>query len=435
MEAGDTITLLAQSRDLVALLDLSFELVFVSAGIEDVLGHEPASVIGRSAVDFLHPDEVELFADLAGQAMRDAHQPDSPALYRLRHADGSFVSVEVLGGVALDGGEPAGFWLVGRTPRRSEVYATVLHSLLEQRPLSVALEPVPDAMFPTAAASVALTCWPRDEPAFTIGERLPPRLSGRHRSAGTVWDRAMRTGEPVACSSLDELDPETARLAAGEDLASVLVMPVRVFGPEVAGLLTIWGARDRPVAEGLRGLAVLVCDLVATALRLREQFDDLHRSARSDPLTGLANRTAFDEAFESGSGSDAVAVLYVDLDRFKAVNDTHGHLIGDALLEVVARRMTAQVREQDLVARLGGDEFAILCPGCGPDEAVHVAERIIAAVSEPVTIDDVHIEVGASIGVAHAAARRDDLLRRADDALYDAKAAGRGRAHVDTGAG
>ena len=430
MEAPEIVALLAQSRDMVAILDLSFEIVFMSDGVEDVLGYAPADTLGRSAVDFLHPDELELFAALTAHAMAAGHQPDAATLYRLRRADGEFVSVEVLGGIALDGGEPAGFYLVGRRPRRSEVYATVLHGLLEQQPLSVALEPVPLAMFPTDAAAVVLTCWPRSEPMFSVGERLPPRLSGRQQPPGTVWERAVRTGEVIGCSSLDELDAETAELAAEAGLTSLLVVPMRAFDAEVVGLLTIWGVQGRPPAEGLRGFGLLVVDLVATALRLREQFDDLHRTARSDPLTGLANRTAFEEAFDAGGDTDPVAVLYVDLDRFKAVNDTHGHLVGDELLEVVARRMTAQVRDHDLVARLGGDEFAVLCPGCGRDEAVLVAERIIAAVSEPITIGDVRVEVGASIGIACADARSGDLLRRADDALYDAKAAGRGRAHV-----
>ena len=430
MEAEAIVAGLAQSRDLVALVDLSFEIVFMSEGVADVLGFEPAAMIGRAASDFFHPDERSLFTELADGAVSDGHQPDAATLLQLLHADGGFVTVEVLAGVALDGAEPAGFWVVGRTPRRAEVHATVLHRLLERQALSVALEPVPAAMFPTDAAAVVLTCWPRGEPMFSVGARLPPRLSGRQRLPGSVWERAVRTGEVIVCPSLDQLDPETARLAADAGLSNLLVVPMGALGSGVVGLLVIWGVQGRPPAEGLRGLGLMVGDLVVTAVRLREQFDDLHRSARSDPLTGLANRTAFEEAFAAGDDADAVAVLYVDLDRFKAVNDRHGHLVGDELLGVVARRMSAQVRDEDLVARLGGDEFAVLCPGCGRDEAMRVADRVIAAVREPIAIGDIHIEIEASVGVAYDVTRRADLLRRADDALYDAKAAGRGRAHV-----
>ena len=123
----------------------------------------------------------------------------------------------------------------------------------------------------------------------------------------------------------------------------------------------------------------------------------------------------------------SVAILYIDLDRFKAVNDSYGHLVGDALLEVVARRMAREIRSQDLIARLGGDEFAVLCPGCERDEASGIAQRIIDAVSEPIMIGESRILIGASVGVAHAPVYAEDLLRRADDALYNAKSHGRGQ--------
>jgi len=241
----------------------------------------------------------------------------------------------------------------------------------------------------------------------------------------------VRSGDVVACGALDEMDAETARLCAREGLSRVVVMPVRGFGAAVVGLWTIWGVEGMPIAEGLRGLGHMVCDLAEAALRIRERIDDLHRSARADSLTGLANRVAFDEAVRACTEETSVAMLYINLDRFKLINDTHGHLFGDTLLEVVARRMAGEVHEQDVVARLGGDEFAVLCPTCDKAEAEQLAERIIRAVRRPIVIDAQQVSVGASIGVAHSALHASDLLRSADQALYVAESAGRGRVHVN----
>lgn len=430
MTNDDILSVLAASKDLVSVADLSLQVQWVSDGAREILGYDPADVVGTSGLDFYHPDDVGLFASVVSQITRDRYTPRTYSLFRLRHADGSYVTLEVLGGLVESDGEPVGFWMVGRPPRRSEVYADVLHSLLDELPLARALEPIPEAMFPEVGAKVCITCWPSSEPIFTVGDRLPPSLTGRVRLPGTLWDHAVRTRTSVARDSLDELDPATAKLAAREGLDSVLVLPIRAFGADINATLTIWGEIGSPPAGSLERLAELAADLVAAALRVRGRLDDLSRTARSDALTGLANRAAFEEALAANATASHVAILYIDLDRFKAVNDTFGHLVGDQLLEVVARRMLREVRTVDLMARLGGDEFAVLCPGCDPDEAVRIAERIITTVTEPVVVDGHELHVGASVGVAHSAVYVDDLLRRADDALYDAKNAGRGTVRV-----
>jgi len=136
-----------------------------------------------------------------------------------------------------------------------------------------------------------------------------------------------------------------------------------------------------------------------------------------------------------------IGVLYIDLDGFKAVNDDHGHSVGDAVLAEVAARVSAAVRSGDVVARLGGDEFAVLCPefDAHPD-LTGVAERIIAAITEPISVKGLDVVVGASVGIAtatrsQAGASPDSLVDLADQALYQAKADGRGRWHfAPTGA-
>jgi diguanylate cyclase (GGDEF)-like protein len=157
--------------------------------------------------------------------------------------------------------------------------------------------------------------------------------------------------------------------------------------------------------------------------------------ARHDPLTDLPNRTVFREALEAAlvrtRRGGQVAVLCLDLDRFKAVNDTLGHAIGDRLLQEAGARLKAVVRETDLVARLGGDEFAIVEVGSPqPTSATLLADRVVTALSRPFRIDEHEISVGCSIGVSIGpsdGAVAEQLLRNADLALYRAKAEGRGQ--------
>ena len=157
--------------------------------------------------------------------------------------------------------------------------------------------------------------------------------------------------------------------------------------------------------------------------------------ARHDALTGLANRVLFKDRLEDDlkrvRRGESVAVLCLDVDHFKSVNDTLGHPVGDGLLKSVAERLRSCVRELDTVARLGGDEFAIIQVGAEqPDGATALARRIIEALCEPYEVDGHRLVLGISIGVSLSpwdAEQADHLLKHADMALYRAKAEGRGR--------
>ncbi len=162
----------------------------------------------------------------------------------------------------------------------------------------------------------------------------------------------------------------------------------------------------------------------------------IRHMARHDALTDLPNRVLLRERMEEALGvrrreGQAFAVLCLDLDQFKAVNDTLGHPVGDALLKAVAARLGTVVRAGDTIARLGGDEFALIQPLAQPHEAEALARRIIETVSLPYDLDGQHVVIGTSIGIAVAPLDGDDpdiLLKNADLALYRAKADGRGTA-------
>ena len=209
---------------------------------------------------------------------------------------------------------------------------------------------------------------------------------------------------------------------------------------------TVQFERDYPAREGAPHLAVTYVPLrlddgrvdgfVGVAQDVTQQHKEqarLQDLAQRDPLTGLLNRGGFNAQLErhlqDGNGP-SLALLYIDLDRFKPVNDQHGHAVGDQVLRHFAQRLTRLVRPSDAVARLGGDEFAVLLQVREAPNAHAVANKVIAAASAPFNLHGLQVRIGASVGVAvgaDAARGADELLARADAQLYLAKAAGRGQ--------
>ena len=199
---------------------------------------------------------------------------------------------------------------------------------------------------------------------------------------------------------------------------------------DVAGQPRWWSLTGRPTFDrfntfvGFRGVGADVTEATQDARRTAYL-------ASYDSLTGLANRIVFQRALEEACAEALEcrsAVLYLDLDGFKQVNDTLGHATGDALLFAVAQRIRNCVREGDVAARLGGDEFAILMQGATEQAAALLAQRVLEGVSHPVFLEGHKVEVHVSIGIALSAPGLPAaaLLDNADRALYQAKTGGRG---------
>lgn len=183
-------------------------------------------------------------------------------------------------------------------------------------------------------------------------------------------------------------------------------------------------------------LAFLILRLHKRSVTLRASEAEVRHLALHDTLTGVGNRLTFNNGLDElllrrEKTDQLIAVLYLDLDRFKHVNDTLGHPTGDELIRQFAQRLNKIIRSRDVIGRVGGDEFTIALTDFESVEFVEsVCRRIIEAVSQPYDIDGNHINVGVSIGVSLAplhGSTRTDLLRKADIALYHAKGAGRGR--------
>jgi diguanylate cyclase (GGDEF)-like protein len=223
-------------------------------------------------------------------------------------------------------------------------------------------------------------------------------------------------------SLLRQIEEALLPLLSAHLFASVLEM-LAIYAAVQAGSLAIL----------LVGLVIAIFQyLVAELLKSKARGKELQRLATLDTLTGLANRDRFQEAVAAALADQTdlrrpFAVMLIDLDRFKEVNDTLGHHYGDELLRKLGPRLEAAIGPDGLVARLGGDEFALLTPPATDEETFELAAaRLIACVAQPIYVDELALEVGASIGIARFPVDGTDantLLRRADVAMYAAKEA------------
>jgi diguanylate cyclase (GGDEF)-like protein/PAS domain S-box-containing protein len=242
-------------------------------------------------------------------------------------------------------------------------------------------------------------------PSEVIGEVAPHIPVDRRKAFFELVERA-KQGEQL-------LDHEEVRINRDGQRCFVSLSTAVVFGPggEVTGFLG------------------MLTDITAR----KDMENRLRNLAHRDPLTGLANRFLVSERIDAAMArrdeEHAVSLLLLDLDGFKAVNDSFGHALGDELLLGVAGRLMTCLRSNDLAARLGGDEFAVLLETVDPQEAVRVGERILEAIAAPFALSRAEIVVTASIGVVHADGDRttQDLLRDADVAMYMAKGEGKNR--------
>jgi diguanylate cyclase (GGDEF)-like protein len=208
-----------------------------------------------------------------------------------------------------------------------------------------------------------------------------------------------------------------------------LVLGVR-DGEVNRALITLHGVDPAVVGDEARALR----DRLAVAVVARDRQDRLEHRATHDPLTGLVNTDGLQHALAPLlEGDDELAVLFIDLDHFKDVNDCYGHATGDRLLQAAARRLRRGTPDGALIARSGGDEFVVVLPACDAARAREAAGRILGSLDQPFIIAANEHRTGASIGVAlyptHAL-DREDLLRCADIAMYESKRQGRNRATV-----
>jgi len=249
---------------------------------------------------------------------------------------------------------------------------------------------------------------------------------------------AYHTGEAIAVPELtkDDRFPKFAPRAVDAGLAAVFTFPLN-HGDLRLGALDLYRDAPGPLSAESMGMAQTLADVAAAYLinaqarsDLQDSSDQSRDAALHDPLTGLPNRVLMlerlEHAFQRGRRSGrTTAVFFLDLDEFKAVNDTYGHLIGDQLLVAVAGRLTEVLRPGDSLARLSGDEFVVLCEDLADSsEANEIAVRFDEALAEPFVLSGVELQIDASIGIAFTGSSTDapeELIHDADLAMYRTK--------------
>ncbi|MDH3755908.1 MAG: GGDEF domain-containing protein, partial [Acidimicrobiia bacterium] len=245
------------------------------------------------------------------------------------------------------------------------------------------------------------------------------------------WLDAFHSGHPVDAADLAELEPQIQDAAHELGLNTVWVRPVLV--DEIQGpvaCLVAWRERPGDPSPNQTQLLDRAAETAALAFLNSIRLQALTQAALRDPLTGLANRAGLTRTSSAIPPPDT-AVLYLDLDGFKPINDNYGHAVGDELLVELSHRLEAALRDDDLRIRVGGDEFVVICAGLRwPDQVEALIGRLIMTLQMPHSLHDgdVEVSVGVSVGAARADGQMtvEQLMHGADRALYRAKEAGGG---------
>jgi len=412
---------------------------------ERFLGLEGAAAREAVWVDFVHPDELELF-NVAHEAARRTGHLD--VQYRLLGADGQTRWVrdrgrmrEIDGRVFLDGSVLDVTTLQETQDRLTEHVRDIEVLSAAHRELARSSDPL--AARRAACWAVRTVCgassvglYERDGAALVLSGAdgrlpcstvLPPASSSGTRDAFEAGERRFVPDAGVLSTVPSTATGDAARVS------SVLFEPVLHDGSTVGVLTVVWTEPVESLPPRVQALLPLLVDEVAAALARAQLVDELSLAAHTDSLTGLPNRRALDEllprerARATASGSP-LCLAVLDLDRFKAYNDTFGHLAGDDLLRRTGERWAEVLRGDDTLVRFGGEEFVVVLPQCGLDEAEVLLDRVRRATPMAQT---------CSVGVVSwdGAESADDLLYRADLMMYAAKRAGRDRVVVEAGPG
>lgn len=423
--------------DAICVVDEHGRYVFVSASYERIFGYAPAEVIGRPMIELVHPDDRELTLQTANAIM--AGHPQSHFHNRYIRKDGKVVHImwsarwsdadRLRIAVARDITEL----------KRAELMTEALHAISEAAHASDNLPALCEqihriiaGLLPADNFFVALYDAKRNELSFPyfVDERdaAPPPQA---LDSGTLTAELIRRGEALLFTP--HARPAASLPPHGSDARQWLGVPLTSHGATVGALVLQSYSDEVAYHESDKELLQFVSTQVASAIERKQAEARLQHIARHDPLTDLANRDLFYQRLETALDharriGGHVGVLYIDLDRFKQVNDRHGHHVGDLLLCEVAARITAQLRGTDVVGRVGGDEFIVLLDALqNAEDSLHVADKICRALHQPFALAGRDVRIATSIGVATHPRHGGDpkqLVRAADGAMYQAKKSG-----------
>ncbi len=403
------------SNDIMSIVDPRGRLVYASPATERILGLQIEPLIGTDVFELIHPDDRD--AAMKGFDLTRSGKDVERLELRLRHADGGWRVMEAVATNLLDDPAVEGIVISARDltdRRRAEAELREaqerFRSAFEHAPIGMALTSLDGRLFRVNRALV--------------------RILGRGES------------ELLAASILDLSHPDD-RDTYRESMARLLSGAAASCQLEQRYLHhtghPIWVSVSASLVRDVNGQPMYIVSQVEDIGERKASDEALAHQAIHDPLTGLPNRLQFvdrlgRELTQAAARHERLAVLFLDLDRFKLVNDSLGHSAGDRLLVSVADRLSGAMGPTDVVARFGGDEFTILCRNVTSEETAELmAEKLAAEIARPVALIEGEVFVTASVGIALSGGPSDSpetLLRNADAAMYRAKDLGRDRAEL-----
>lgn len=386
----------------IALVDLEGRIIRSNAAFAQLLALPPEKVLGTHFKDFTHPDDIEadliLFRQVL-QGRRDGYTIEK----RYLRPFGEIVHV-LIHVAAMRNAD-------GKVVRFISQIEDITRHKEHERQLAERA-----AQLELALEAVRGGFWQMDilTGMFETSDRLAQFIGGPTAARLDLERYVNRVNVN------DGAQTDLTALIAGEIDQNVAEYRLDTVQGER------WMRCDRRLLRDSNGRPVKIVGMAIDFTEERRRIDLLEETARTDVLTGLLNRRGLLIEFASLKSADGFAVLALDLDGFKEVNDAHGHAIGDIVLQTAASRTRSAVRENDLVARTGGDEFVVVVAG-NRSTGEAAAERILEWMREPIPVADEIAAVHASIGGVWTSGKRDlsELIKEADRLLYEAKAAGK----------
>ena len=429
--------------DAICVVDKSGRFVFVSAACQRIFGFSADEMVGRAMIDMVHPDDRSRTLQAAAEIMAGAHKPQFENRYLRK--DGSVVHI---------------LWSA-RWSENDQVRVAVAHDITQRKrneALQAALYGISEATYWTNDLSglfqlvhqfiggllpainfyVALYDEQRDTLSFPYSPAQSAAVTEHMRlNAAELCTQVVRSGKTLLHPVLKQLIDMPTAQSLSSDSDSWLCVPLKSHRGTIGALL-VHSENAAHYTEDDQELLQFVSTQVANAIERQQMISRLQFMAQYDQLTQLPNRellidrlrTALARARRSQS---QVALLFLDLDKFKLINDTFGHAAGDILLQSVAQRIQLCVREVDTVARFAGDEFIVLLEDFQCSEhATAIAEKIRHSLNQPFELSGQLKIVMPSIGIALYPEHGEDeqqLLQQADNAMYRAKQNGGNQYH------
>ena len=442
--------------DTVSILGADGTLLITTGQYKEILGYPAEWWEDRSVFDLGHPDDLAEGAAMLEQLRGSPLGTEMSAELRARHADGSWHVIDTHGVNLIEDPDVGGILLTTRNitaSRRAETLLASQARVLEHvardddlgRSLDAVVRVVQDHREDADGAAFVTDHGEGQVHLRSVAVRGLPTAAHAELEHAAIdghrpWSRMLLGGgADVAITDLaaDDLGLPGADHLVAEGFRAAWAVPLvevgRVDGQPLAGLLLFAFREARPPADDVLATAARLASLAIDRSRAQ---DRLAHQAMHDVLTGLPNRTLLLDRLSgalarSGGDRGVVAVLFLDVDRFKVINDSLGHSVGDQLLVAFADRLREAVRPDDTVARFGGDELVVVLERVtSMDEVRGVAARIEASLRAPFQLGESEVVLTASIGIAVGEGPKDtpeSVLRNADTAMYRAKERGRDR--------